>query len=290
MQVTDIDAKIDIAIHYLEMAIDKVEREANNTELFPVKVSLSHQPMNYEKATFELYELIQTLRNIKTVHRIYKISDEMKDILFRSYLNNESAQSILITEPYTVKECDTFELIANKFNIDWKIIAKFNNIDSMLLVTGQEILIPKEVNLRHIIEFNATLNPVFDLPSGERILGKDLPNALEEDANSDLKLLRYRETFLQGMKNLANTSEGAMPFYSNFGINAWIGDDIPKEISGQWQKQKIQNSFLKDSRVSEVPLDEIEIDKEGEGSWIIANVYPINGIDFEKITAETKFI
>ena len=64
MQITDIDAKIDTAIFYLEKTIDEVERAANNYEIFPCEVTLAAVAPNYIKSAFQLAELRQQLMMI----------------------------------------------------------------------------------------------------------------------------------------------------------------------------------------------------------------------------------
>jgi len=290
MQVTDIDKKIDEAIYYLEIAVDRVEREADSFELFPREVSLSDDAPNYEKAVFELHELIQSLRNIRNAHRLFKINDAMKVAMFSSFLNNDETKPIIVTETYTVTDCDTLEGIGIKLNVDWRKIAEFNSLDSMDLTAGNDIQIPREFDPKLILDFNKSQNPVFDLPDGERVLGKDLPNELEEDSTGDLKVLQYRETFKQGMNNIVNTDVGSLPFNPNFGFDNWVGDDIPSDVRDEWMRSKSQESFLRDARVFEVPGDEIEITRSGESLSIEMRIYPIQGLDFETIVGETKFV
>ena len=52
----------------------------------------------------------------------------------------------------------------------------------------------------------------------------------------------------------------------------------------------IRRSFLRDSRVFEVPLDEIELVKNSESVEFTLNIYPIQGLDYSTISNQTKFI
>lgn len=289
MQVTDIDAKIDEAIFYLEKTVDEIEKDEDSYEIFPCEVTLSSEVKNHGKTIFEINEMIQGLRNLKNIHRIFKINDAMKVSMFSSLLNNDDPQPIIISEPYTVTEQDTLQSIGSRYNVDWKKIAEFNDLDSMDLTAGQEINIPREFDPKLILDFSKSKNPVFDLPDGENVLGHDLPNALEANDDGDLKVLGNRATFVQGMENIINTDEGAMPFYPNYGLDTWIGDDIPREVTDDWRKQKIINSFLKDARVFEVPYDELEITNSAESCSIKVNIYPVQGLSFSTLIAETYF-
>lgn len=160
MEITDLDAKIEYAIYYLEMTIDEIERAANNYEIYPREISLSDNPPNYIKAAFELAEMIQTLRNLKTIHRFFKINDEMKDTIFRSYLNQDEPKPIIITETYIVTALDTLGGIGIKFGVDWKQIAEYNDLDSMDLTAGAEIQIPRAFDPKIILDFNKSKNPI----------------------------------------------------------------------------------------------------------------------------------
>ena len=289
MQVTDIDKKVDEAIYYLEMAIDRIERDADNYELYPCKIGLNVTPANYEKSAYQINKIIENLKIFKNVHRLYKINDSMKVSIFSALLNNEDPTPIIITSKYTVTDEDTLEGIGQKFNMDWKTIADYNDIDSMSLTAGSEIEIPREVDPKLILNYTKTKNPVFDLPQGENVLGKDLPNRLEASSTGDLESLDHRATFVQGINNIIETDEGALPFNPNFGLDRFVGDDVPRDLTTEWIKQKVQNAFLKDERVFEVPNDEIEVERSGESVTITANIYPVEGLSFETLIAETNF-
>lgn len=288
MQITDIDKKIDTAITYLQKAIDKIEIEADNYDLYPREINLSDEAQNYEKTAYELYELMQTLRNMKNMHRLMKLDDSMKMTMQTAYLNDEDPQPILIAENYTVADYDTCEGIGIKFGIDWKEIADYNNLDSMDLTAGLEILIPRKVDPKVILAAER-LNSVFDLPEGERIFGTDLPDILEEDSDGDLEVLGNRATFVQGMQNIIDTDRGCLPFYPNYGLDSFVGDDIPREIEMDWMKSKIANSFLMDPRVYEVPFEEMSITRSGTALLISLTIYPVQGLDYEVITGETYY-
>lgn len=289
MQITDVEKKIDDAIQYIEIAIDRIETQSTNFDVFPRDVKLGDIAADYEKNAYDLNQLIQNLRNIKRMNRFLKIDDATKMKILSQYQNNEETKPIIITEIYTVSELDTLEGIAIKMKVDWKKIAEYNEIDSMYLTAGDELSIPREIDPRLIFQYQNEDTAVFDLPSGENVLGKDLPDTLAIDNDGDLDVMKSRETFVQGMQNICDTDLGALPFYPSYGMDHYIGDDIPRDIRESWKKEKIRQSFIRDARVFEVPLDEIEITRGVESETITVNVYPIQGLDFETITAQFKF-
>ena len=290
MQITDIESKIDEAIYYLEVAIDRIETQSDNFEIFPREVKLGDIPPDYEKNAYDLNNLVQNLRSIKYQNRLLKIDDATKITMLSQYQNGEDPKPIIITEIHTVSDLDTLEGIGIKLRVDWKKIAEYNNLDSMDLTAGDELAIPREIDPRLIFQYQNQDSPVFDLPSGENILGKDLSNELEEDTDGDLRVLNPRDTFVQGMENIIYTDFGSLPFYPGWGLEHWVGDDVPSDVQGEWKKEMIRRSFMRDARVFEVPLDEIVIVKNAESDEITLNVYPIQGINYSTITNQTKFV
>ena len=290
MQITNLDSKIEEAIYYLEVAIDRIETQSDNFEIFPREVKLGDIPPDYEKNVFELNELVQNLRIIQRQNRLLRIDDATKTTMLSQFQNNEDPKPIIITEIYTVSELDTLEGIGIKLKVDWKKVAEYNNLDSMDLTAGDELAIPREIDPRIIFQYQEQDTPVFDLPSGENILGKDLPNTLEEDTDGDLKVLNARETFVQGMENIMSTDYGSLPFYPGWGLEHWVGDDVPADVQGDWKKEMLRRSFLRDSRVFEVPLEEIEITSLNDFMYVTMNIYPIQGLNYERLEAQTRFV
>lgn len=290
MQITDIDKKTDQAIIAFQLAVDRVEREADNYETYPQNPGLNNKPKNYEKLAFELFKIIEQLKIFKNIHRFFKINDVLKDTLYQNYINGNETMPVIIAIEYIVTDEDTLGGIGLRHGVDWQKIAEYNGLDSMDLTAGETIFIPREFDPKIILNYNETINPVFDLPEGENVLGKDLPNSLEVDANGDLQVLNPRSTFLQGLENILHTHIGGLPFFPTWGFDSTVGDDIPREVANDWRKNKIQASLYQDKRVFEVPSDEITITRNGgEGLEISINVYPIQGLNFETLTLETQF-
>lgn len=284
MIITDVENKIDLAIYNLNLASTQIAKAESNFTLYPVEIDFKTDVPDYPGTQFQIDSAIDNLQILRNINRQFKIGDELKNSIFQAYLNGDQNFKLSLTTKYTVSDLDTFQLIESKFGVPWEDIANYNNIDAAELETGLEIDIPFQIEQKMV--FNENEIPVFDTPTTEKILGADLPNELAADTNGDLNVLSNRKTIQQGMQNLADTDEGELPFFPDWGFKSWVGDQVPYEARKEWIKQQVVDSFKKDKRIERVPIDEIEVTEISEGYNIKVNLYPVKGQDYITISAQ----
>ena len=281
--VNQLDTAADDAIEKLERLIVETEILENAQILYPVEISRNDPPENYREQIYEFTLGIRALQLMKVQHKFLKISDAERDRRLARYETIEGNVSTDVeTIKHTVRPFDSFESLALELGLDWKEIARHNDILPKDLVAGMIIEIPLKV------DFEAppiATNPVFDSHVGQKALGRDLPNELTVDSNGDLEVLDYRDTFIQGLSNTVTTEKGEFIEDPGFGFDPGVGEDIPTDLTEEWIKKDLQSVLRQDPRVAGVPLGEMVVDKTGEQTIYKIQVQPIRTVGYEEVTA-----
>lgn len=140
--------------------------------------------VDYDDEIKNVLDMLQYLTILKNAPKYARLSKER----WLEYIAASASGSdyfVRVTIPYTVKDYEDIQAIADKFNVDWQEILTTNGLKSSEIVGGLVINIPqlKKYNLDEInIE-------VFGTQDGESAFGSDLTNFLEEDYIGDLKLI-----------------------------------------------------------------------------------------------------
>ena len=243
------------------------------------------EPVRYEQELYNIQNLYNKLLLLYNLHKFFKLDKETAEKMLIAYDRGDTSMKIIMSTVHTVTEYETIETIAQKYNLDWQDIAEFNDVSPLDIEPGDELEIPYETDPREMRQAFLD-NPVFDIPEGVKVLGRDLPNELVADSSGDLQVLTYRETLEQGLKNTITTEQGDLPLYPDFGFNSTLKQDFPEDLRFEMLKVNLANALERDTRVLRVPRETIEINRTGDQLRITVQVVPINNITYFELIEE----
>lgn len=278
----ELDEAVESAIDALEQLIVETEYLEAQQVLFPNEIIRNDPPENYREQIFNYTQSIRDMQLLKVQHKFLKIGDAERDRrLARQEVAEGNVQPDIETFKHTVRPFDTFESLALLFGVDWKEMARHNDILPKDLTSGTIIEIPLKIQPD---EQPIADNPVFDSHIGQKALGHDLPNKLTVDSAGDLEELNNRNTFLQGVANIVTTEKGEFIESPDFGFNPGVGEDVPTILSEAWMKKDLQAALRQDARILGVPLSEITVIKDGESMTFTLQVEAIRTVGYEEVT------
>ena len=287
-KTTGFDTHIDEArqqLGYLMAAMTRLDADLNLSNLSdePLNLSDSERP-DIDEVLYLISAFNDQLKQLRTIHRFFKIDEQTKQNLFTYYEQGEVGTKPITSRQHDVTEFDTWESISLMYSMAWQDIAEFNDMDANDLTPGTTIEIPLIFDpeiARNVIDDN----PVFDSHRGIYVLGRDCPNELVvDDETGDLKVLCHRETFLQGLMNILTTDPGDIPLHPTFGFLSQIGEAYPSDIRPEMIKLRFKQALERDPRVLEVPKEKIVVEMVDEGCKATGEVIPVNELSYEELT------
>jgi len=265
-------SEIERGIQALSSMYAAIERESQDDDL---------AVGDWLTALWQLQNAINKLTIASAIHRFERVTKDQMLALFRAQGEGKSTGKVILSIPHTLTAFDTLRSLELKYGVEYPEILQYNNLTSEEFETlqpGTMISIPVPVSI-----LQKTLDiPVFGDQTGENILGRDLPNAVVEGTDGDLKVLEPRDSFVQAINNLSLSQFGDLPFYETYGLNLQAGGDLPRDAEDALAQINIINGFSNDPRIKTFEL--LDIVREQTALRISAQITPIKG---EPITIPT---
>ena len=264
------------------------DRSVPIDEQLPLCQSMPYQagPTDWETEIYNIQEFLNQLYLLGSIHKHFKLDRETVEKMLAAYDRGDSPIKVIMSTIHTVTGYDTIESIGEKYGLDWRDIAEFNNVSPLDIVAGDELEIPYEQNPQEARRAFENLL-VFDVPENIKVLGKDFPDELCVDPSTgDLKIFNHRETFEQGIKNIIHTEPGGLPLWPNYGFNHTLNQDFPEDVRYEMLKVNLVSALEQDARIQRVPRENIEIDRTGDALSITTQIVPINNLGYIELTEE----
>ncbi len=212
---------------------------------------IDHSTMILENERLE-----RILRRQRKVYKFLGLSqEEFEQALTRGTVKKRKIRHI-------VTAYDTLFSISNQYKIDPGELLHTNNINSMELVAGTEILIEVEEQEEQPNLTTQRELPVIGEHKGSELLGRDLKLTLLPDSNGDLSVLPPVETVKQGVWIRLNTLRGEYPLNPGFGMNNFLDIDLPSELRLSMIDKEAEINLTADLRIE--TIDQIQVTESTE--------------------------
>jgi hypothetical protein len=208
---------------------------------------------DYSGAIFQMQNAVNRLEILKNVHQFEKITKEQMQYLFSSYDAGLGGGKIIIDIEHIVTSYDTTRTIERKYNIPWSEIQNYDNIVPSQLYPTMILRIPITIDLNQVVIQDV---PTFGSQQGNNILGTDLPNELQEDAEGDLKVLSNEDSFRQSIENCFKMLPGSLPYYEEVGFDPKMSDDYNAEERESILQLRILDALSGDKRVQDATISD----------------------------------
>jgi len=221
------------AINSFEEVIDRVESEKTD----------EYDIINYSATLYYLYNALNGIYHYYNANKYFRLAKED----FIKQLNYTYGNGI--ERLHTIKGYETPLSIAKKYNVTLESILIKNNITTNDFTAGRIIRI--EVSNAELKSIYNEILTIGD-QSNDLIFGSDLPNELKVDSNGDLAVLDNISTLKQGLENLLTTKRGSYPMNEDFGVENFIGREMPLDLKKNMIMVQTSENIEQDKRIKAV--------------------------------------
>lgn len=234
-----------------------------------------HKNAMYQYDDWELLDLIEDIRikllSIRNSHKFLR-SSKTQD----SWMTNELISEYVSVQNETMEDISFNKMKSQDSDNDWVKIALQNNLSEIEYDSeGGELY-----RLRYKPNFGSKLylNSVVDTMIGEKLYGIDFYRKLTWE-NNDLKVLSYKETFIQSLKILVELRKGHIPEFRNMGIDErlMVGSNI-----NVFEHNKIREQLISTIETDDTIRDFIIIsmDYEDNSTFVVYEANSFYNLNF----------
>lgn len=213
---------INYDIDYPKESFDRYEEILNRLNLLIAKLDIHKSIFNnigYWDILDKIDEIKYKLEGLESYPKFYKVN----------FLKSKDLQNNQDVEVYVSKQNETLEQVANKFNENWDDLALLNNFkeEDYDNKGGKKIILKS--SLSNSIKDVEAPDSIIDILIGKNLLGKDLPNYFEFDAeNNDLIYNTPEQTFKEAVDRLFFLKQGSIPEFVDLGVSKDIINEATK--------------------------------------------------------------